>query len=177
MLLGGDPLLKKDDCEKIRIEVLTQIAPSRHGVVHLSDLVRLYSPYFNTNELEECMNHWKRAKKKDDADGLSYVFPEFPRGELRRIKVDLDNVKENIKNKEKEIGLLEQTKEMWLSTLDWPSTLDEKQLSSLCQYVSIYWDEKLRCCADELKVLSYTEQKLEVEVLELKKVLEDPFEE
>jgi hypothetical protein len=109
------------------------------------------------------------ATRRTDSDGITYLFPEFPRRELRRINVDFERENKEFEMATAASDLIAEVKRMWIGGID---GLDESQKAAVAQYLSRYWDKEAEPYrAAEAK--ARTERKrLEGSISELRKLLE-----
>ena len=166
-------MIDKITAEEIRANVWTLYAPAHNGIVAFSDMLRLYSSWCTRDELEEILNEFTRtgvASRRADSDGITYLFPEFPRRKLRRISVDYEKATAELQRSTAASDLISEAKRLWLEGSD---ALDEGSRIALTQAVSKFWEREVSPYREAQARARREMKKLEDDIQELQTLLGD----
>jgi len=176
--------MKKEICEYIKKCVYENIAPIHYGKVSLSEVYRLFSNYGSLSDLENCLDDFIKngiAEKKMNSKGKIYIFKNIALEYGKRLKKELNNLKNKEEKIKKEIsyiknniGIIEEIGNIWKEK--WEKYFKNKTYASLINYISIFLGNYMKKYLDLLQDYNNKLKEIEGKIEEIQSILEESYE-
>jgi len=139
------------------------------------EIIRLYGDYASNEELKKCLDELEKEgmlrRRKNISD--AFLFVNEIKGRLSDLTIENLKVIEKKDSRKKELEIIGRLQELWLDQIQL-NPASNFQTEVLRYFISVYWQSKINLIKQKLSEVEERREKIENEVYELKKVLEEP---